>query len=121
MALVTNTGDVVEAAVGIADIAHDDPVVGAKLRQRLGIADEVALEVIDGDPQGLANHGRACQHARRRLDPDLDRFAQELRGWRSSATRRGANAPSVSTWNPLQMPTTGPPARATTRPRASPG
>ena len=47
------------------------------------------------------------EHGRGRLDAQLDRLAQELQARRSSAARRAAAAPRMSTWKPLQMPTTG--------------
>ena len=51
--VVADPGDVVEAAVGIVGVAHDDAVVGAQLVERRRIAHVVALEVIDRDPQPL--------------------------------------------------------------------
>ena len=73
------------------------------------VAHVVALEVVDQGRSapglGQRGHGRAT-----RLDPAVNRLAEEGQPaffWSAP----GAPA-SVSTWKPLQMPTTGPPAAA---------
>ena len=53
-ALVGDPGDVVEAAVGIVDVAEHDAVVVAEPAQRVGIAHVVALEVVDRHAQHVA-------------------------------------------------------------------
>ena len=56
-ALVADAGDVVEAAVGVVEVAQDDPGVGAETLERGRVADVVPLEVIDRDAQDLARLG----------------------------------------------------------------
>ena len=109
--LVADAGDVVEAAVRVLHVADDDAVVGPELGQRLGVAHVVALEVVDRDAQHVAGARRAREHRRVRLDPSSTVWQRNVRpAFFCSAP--GSSPASVSTWKPLQMPTTGPPAAA---------
>ena len=76
--LIADAGDVVDRAIGVVDVAEDDPVVGLQLGQRLGVTGVVALEVVDRDAERLADRGRGGQHRVRGLDPELRDGAQEL-------------------------------------------
>ena len=77
-AFVADAGDVVEAAVGVVDVANDDAVFGSQLLEGGRVADEVALEVVDRDAQDLAVGCFVGQRGRGGLDAQLDRLAQEL-------------------------------------------
>ena len=76
--LVADAGDVVEAAVGIVDVADHDAVAGTQLLERRRIAHVVAFEVVDGNAQVLPECTLVGEHGRRRLHAQLDRLAQEL-------------------------------------------
>ena len=54
--------------LGFCDVAHHDAVVGPEPRQRLGVADVVALEVVDRDAQDVTGLGLAGEHRARALD-----------------------------------------------------
>ena len=114
-ALVADAGDVVEAAVRVVDVAHDDAVVGPQPLERRRVAHVVALEVIDRHAQvrAPARPGSSARCAVG-LDPQLDRLAQELQP-AFFCNAPGSRPASVSTWKPLQTPTTGPPAAANSR------
>jgi glutamate formiminotransferase len=49
--LVGDPCDVVDGAVRVVAVAGDDTVIGTKLGERLGLADVIPLEVIDGKPE----------------------------------------------------------------------
>src|SRR5581483_391421 len=77
-AFIADSGDVVEASIGILDVAQDDLVVLPQLLERALVTDEVALEVVDRYSQDLAGLGGAGQNRRGGLDAELDGLAAEL-------------------------------------------
>ena len=55
--LVAHACDIAHRPVRVVDIGEHDLIVRPELRQRLGAAREIALEVIDGNRQFLSNLG----------------------------------------------------------------
>ena len=112
-ALVADAGDVVDRAVRVVHVAQDDPVLVAELGQRLGRAGVVALEVVDRDVEQLVTDSSTSRSARsRRPRRAAAPCPQRNLSPAFFCSAPGSRWASVSTWNPLQMPTTGPPAAA---------
>ena len=114
---VADAGDVVDRAVGVVDVAEHHPVLVPELGQRVGVAGVVALEVVDGNAElgpdrhaggedGVGGSTRTATVVHRNRRP------------RFFCSAPGSRPASVSTWKPLQIPTTGPPSAAN-RPTAS--
>ena len=76
--LVADAGDVVERAVGILDVAHHDPLFRPERVEGALVADVVALEMVDGDPQDLTDRRLVGEDRRHGLHPEVDRPAEEL-------------------------------------------
>ena len=111
-ALIADAGDVVDRAIGVVDIANDDPIITLQLSQGLGVTRVVALEVVDRDAKDLTDLGRVRSAPSRRSRPVARPRHTGTSVPGSSATRPGSRPASVSTWKPLQMPITGPPSAA---------
>ena len=75
--LVADAGDVVDRSVGVVDVAEHHPVLVPEPGQRLGVADVVALEMVDRNPQLGARRPPPGQHRVRGVDPHLHRGAEE--------------------------------------------
>ena len=76
--LVADPGDVVARAVRVLDVPHHDPLLRPGAVASAVVADVVALEVVDRDPQDLTDRRLVGEHRRHGLDPEVDRSAEEL-------------------------------------------
>ena len=110
-ACVAYAGDVVHRSVGVVDVAKHDATLAAQLGQGDGVADVVALEVVDRDAQPVPAGTPEVRTLRSLPTSQFDGVHKKVRP-RFFCSAPGNRWASVSTWKPLQMPTTGPPPAA---------
>ena len=108
---IRDAGYCVDRAVRVVHIPEHHALLFVQLPERLLVAGVAALEMIDRNTKG-STHINARVMALRSVQTSTSTGAQMKRRPRFFCRAPGSIPASVSTWKPLQIPTTGPPPAA---------